>query len=437
MPLVLMLVACGFTSAPKPPKLIVIGIDGLGTAHLEKLDKEGRVPNLAAVAKSGVFTQVNSVTPLISPVIWTSIGSGMRSKKHGVEGWFVDDGSGTQRVVDARHVRVRRYWEILGERGLSTTTLAWLAMFPLAPSNNLAVSSNVFWDRSLVQNTGGETVLDGDLAPLAINPPSAAAWVLEERLSPEKAAASAIGYQLPHTPLDDHPMLRDAWAINVAVESQRRQPAEVLTLYVKGIDELAHLFLPFTDAAFVRRMRLNPAVYAEDSRQVPGMDMPWEGEPLTDERLDIGARMIDDYAAWLDGALEPVLGLRGPETNVVIVSDHGMLLTTMPPAPNGALGIPRPDHDPVATLIMAGPGFARGAHVKAPSLLDVTPTILHLLGQPVAKDMDGRVLTEALADQREIQWVSSYDEKRRELPTVPALANDLEVERLRALGYVQ
>ncbi|MBM4391298.1 MAG: alkaline phosphatase family protein [Deltaproteobacteria bacterium] len=433
----LFLVSCFWDTPAKAPRLIVIGIDGLGTAHLESLDRQGRVPNLAKLARQGVFSEIKSVTPLVSPVIWTSIGSGMRAKKHGVEGWFVDDGSGAPRLVDARHVRVRRYWEILAERGVSTTTLGWLAMFPLAPSSDLAVTTDVFWDRVLVQKVEGNSVLDGDRAPLSLNPRSAASWVLEQRLDPAKAAKGPLGYQFPHTPLDDHPVLRDAWVINTAVESQARDPAEVLTLYVKGIDELAHLFLPFTDAAFVRRMKLNPKTYAEDSRMVPDVDLPWEGEALTDERLEIGARIVDDYLAWLDGALAPVLALAGPDTNIVIVSDHGMLLTTMPPAENGALGIPRPDHDPIATLIMSGPAIKAGTKLKSPSLLDVTPTILHVLGQPVAKDMDGRVLSEALHQPGEVQWVDSYDTRKRTLPEVPALASDPEVERLRALGYVQ
>ena len=49
------------------------------------------------------------------------------------------------------------------------------------------------------------------------------------------------------------------------------------------------------------------------------------------------------------------------------------------------------------TLIMAGPAFKVGGRISA-SLLDLAPTILHVLGQPVPDHAEGRVLREALAD---------------------------------------
>ena len=51
------------------------------------------------------------------------------------------------------------------------------------------------------------------------------------------------------------------------------------------------------------------------------------------------------------------------------------------------------------TMLAWGPGFKRGAVVRTPtSNVDVAPTLLHLLGQPAIAGMDGRVLSEALAN---------------------------------------
>jgi hypothetical protein len=47
-------------------------------------------------------------------------------------------------------------------------------------------------------------------------------------------------------------------------------------------------------------------------------------------------------------------------------------------------------------LIAAGPAFRAGALPRQADLLDIAPTVLHLLGVPVPDDMDGRVLTELL-----------------------------------------
>jgi len=52
-------------------------------------------------------------------------------------------------------------------------------------------------------------------------------------------------------------------------------------------------------------------------------------------------------------------------------------------------------------FIAYGPDISRGHEVKDASILDVAPTILHLLDSPIPEDMDGRVLTEALREHAE------------------------------------
>ena len=59
------------------------------------------------------------------------------------------------------------------------------------------------------------------------------------------------------------------------------------------------------------------------------------------------------------------------------------------------------------TMLANGPDFKRGAVIRTPtSNVDVTPTLLHLLGMTTAlTGMDGRPLTEALAkgpDQEQV-----------------------------------
>jgi predicted AlkP superfamily phosphohydrolase/phosphomutase len=44
-------------------------------------------------------------------------------------------------------------------------------------------------------------------------------------------------------------------------------------------------------------------------------------------------------------------------------------------------------------FIAAGPGIHAGVDLPEASILDLAPTILHLLGEPVPREMDGRVLT--------------------------------------------
>jgi arylsulfatase A-like enzyme len=76
----------------------------------------------------------------------------------------------------------------------------------------------------------------------------------------------------------------------------------------------------------------------------------------------------------------------------------------------------------------------RGAELEAASVLDVAPTVLHLMGLPVARDMDGRVLTGLLAPdvaaRQPVTYIPSYASLAVTAPTadpaadLPALLDD-------------
>ncbi len=59
------------------------------------------------------------------------------------------------------------------------------------------------------------------------------------------------------------------------------------------------------------------------------------------------------------------------------------------------------DHAREGIFIAHGPDIRRGGTVEDASIVDVAPTILHLLDCPIPEDMDGRALTEALREDAE------------------------------------
>ena len=69
---------------------------------------------------------------------------------------------------------------------------------------------------------------------------------------------------------------------------------------------------------------------------------------------------------------------------------------------------------PPGVLLVVGEGIQPGLHAAAaPRSLDVAPTILYLMGLPVARDMEGRVLTEILepdfARDNPVTFIPSYE----------------------------
>ena len=127
---------------------------------------------------------------------------------------------------------------------------------------------------------------------------------------------------------------------------------------------------------------------------------PETGEPLVEhvyERDELyhgpHAGLSPDLTVVLTDWRYRTIGLHDFTTNKVITPAFG----------------PTGDHRLEGILIAAGPAFRSGAEPRDAALLDVAPTVLHLLGVPVPDDMDGRVLTELL------EPVSSVR------PAVPAL----------------
>lgn len=74
-------------------------------------------------------------------------------------------------------------------------------------------------------------------------------------------------------------------------------------------------------------------------------------------------------------------------------------------------------HDMNNVMLARGPSFARGARVASPTgNADVAPTVLHLLGLPIPPDMDGRAVTEALADGGgAVEWTTEIRRAERRL----------------------
>jgi predicted AlkP superfamily phosphohydrolase/phosphomutase len=92
-------------------------------------------------------------------------------------------------------------------------------------------------------------------------------------------------------------------------------------------------------------------------------------------------------------------------------------------------------------LIAHGEPFKKGSEIHGARLIDMAPTILHLLGQPVPEDMDGRVLEElfepAFITRNPVKVRASevFDGGRGRDYTDEEAA--VVEERLKALGYIE
>src|SRR4030095_3446128 len=94
-------------------------------------------------------------------------------------------------------------------------------------------------------------------------------------------------------------------------------------------------------------------------------------------------REFDRFLGALVARLEP-------GTTLIVVSDHGHSPTLVDRMYS------QHRHGPPGIVLLWGDSVRRGVDLRDASILDVTPTVLHLLGLPIGADMAGHVLREAL-----------------------------------------
>ena len=145
-----------------------------------------------------------------------------------------------------------------------------------------------------------------------------------------------------------------------------------------------------------------------------------------------------------DMMLERLLDLAGPETTVILCSDHGFESGSQRPR-----GTPREPAGPAAwhrqygIFVMAGSGIRRDERIYGASLIDIAPTILTLFDLPIGEDMDGRPLLEAFEKAPKVKTIPSWEQVEGESgmhtgqqQLDPAQANEL-MEQFAALGYIE
>jgi predicted AlkP superfamily phosphohydrolase/phosphomutase len=90
-------------------------------------------------------------------------------------------------------------------------------------------------------------------------------------------------------------------------------------------------------------------------------------------------------------------------------------------------------------IIAKGPHIKKGHKIKDPNILDLTPTILHLLGIPITEDIDGEALLEIFDEQVDVRKRSEISEKILEKTSYKKLSDEEKAlinDRLRKLGYL-
>ena len=145
------------------------------------------------------------------------------------------------------------------------------------------------------------------------------------------------------------------------------------------------------------------------------------------------------YADRLVGEL---MAMMDADTTLVVLSDHGFELGALPDDPSKTRDMRRVSEryhrDRRHPLPVRARRDVRGSTIDRPTLLDVAPTVLALIGVAPARDMPGRVLTDGLRVADPPRQVASYE--TGDSAATPAgddaVVDPAVLEHLRSLGYL-
>jgi predicted AlkP superfamily phosphohydrolase/phosphomutase len=156
---------------------------------------------------------------------------------------------------------------------------------------------------------------------------------------------------------------------------------------------------------------------------------PAGGQPLVDRIIP---REETAHGPYADQGADLHLILDGYKTIAFpLFATEGRVLT---PQIRGDSGC----HRLHGIFIGSGPAFINGAAANDARIIDLAPTILHILNVPVPEDMDGRVLSEVLTPElraRATQVGAAATTAHTQVDFTEEEQAEVE-DRLRALGYL-
>ncbi len=424
--LLALLVAC----SPDPAgKVVVLGLDGLEYSMLDRLVAAGELPNLARLQAEGVRGEMEVTTPIMSPVLWTTIASGYPADVHGIGGWT----TGRGHSFSGADVQVSRVWDVASGLGVPVVVSGWLMTWPASPVNGFMLSERFVWSFPMNKDPEEKSVgvTNGVERVATTFPDSLAARA--EALRPDDAwiAAHPLAYQVAEYGAPFHPLLRDETHLRVFESLWPEASARFGAVYLNGADQVSHLYWPYADPDVQAAIRKDPAAHqaAAQAGSKPGRRPVPYADGIDGERLAQAARYVPDYYRYLDTVVGRVWGLLDADTTLLVVSDHGFRVSTAQPLVNGS-------HNDTAVFMAAGRAVKPG-RIEL-HIFDVAPTLYALLGLPAAADMPGKVLTEAF-DVTAVPPVPSRRLERVAIESGAAdggLADDQLRDQLEALGYI-
>ena len=359
------------------PKVILVGWDGADWTLLDRLMKEGRLPNLSALVAGGRTWDLASFQPMASPLVWNTIVTGRTPIDHGVADFQeLDPKTRTRLPISGRSRKVPAIWNLASAKGLKVGVVGFWATWPAEKVNGFFVSDRaapvLFDPRLLVKSqalTWPEGLADGVRIVLKRewDPPYEEVGKALRVSRAEFETAVLAGHDLDD-PITGYRKILAATRVyaKISLDLYERERPDLTMVYFQGTDEIGHVagrFVPpklpqVRDEEFRKFKDAVEAIYVEtrpDPRAVPGQGgaRRRDPRPRLRPRLQVGP----DRPAFYSGVQF--------DTAFLWHRDPGMLAAE-------------------------GPAIVPSKERGKASVFDLAPTLCRLLGLPADPKFEGK-----------------------------------------------
>jgi predicted AlkP superfamily phosphohydrolase/phosphomutase/tetratricopeptide (TPR) repeat protein len=402
-------------------KILLIGWDAADWEMIDPLLQSGQMPALAQLVKGGLRGNLATLQPVLSPMLWTSIATGKRADKHGICG-FTEPLPDTGGIGPVRSTsrKCKAIWNILSQSGLKSNIVSWFATNPAEPINGVMIT-NQFLRPPLKGGSPEATATE------TVHPPELARSAAALRVPTESLTAEDLVPFIPRLAeidlkKDDRPLklarrlARVASVQAAATALIQSEPWNLMCVYYDAVDQFGHEFMPYHPP------RMNG---------------------VSERDFELYQEVMRGCYRFHDMMLHALLQYVDAETTVMLISDHGYECGRRRPPLDQGKQDPEGCHRTFGVVCLKGPDLKKNDRLYGASILDVTPTILALLGLPIGSDMDGRPWLEAfekpVKPERIFSWegvgndkAGLHTEHSRQDPAEAAQA----IEQLVELGYI-
>ena len=402
-------------------RIVLLGLDGLGGSRVAEAVSKGRLPSFARLIRRGASGSLGTLNPTEGPPIWTTIFTGRLPRDHGIKSFSSyrlagSDGDyellpkGTlvswlerlrfveRRPVTAASRKRRALWEVMNAFGIATGVVRVAATHPAEQVQGFMVSPYFHLLRDeparLAQAVFPHDLL-AEIAARVVRPTEIDPALIDEFLPP---GASSVDPRARRILVEDA-LGPDLTYDRVGKLLRKAYDPPFFASYAYGLDVVGHEFLQHSRP--------------EEFGDVGPADVRLYGRVL--ERYE---SLAGQWVAEAEQALRP-------GELLVVISGYGMdpvplwrrVLDWMGGVPaRGGSHESAPD----GFFLVAGDGVRAGGTVRGATVLDVAPTLLYLVGLPVARDMEGRVLTDMMDDsflaEHPVSFIPSYESLRSTAP---------------------